>query len=204
MITTLAISFQHTLITLILLSILVGIPIFLIYSVRKSKKDETRLLSNRQIDTIGNEKLVFKIDEDTKEKLEKYGVLSEKTNLILYILTFIFLAIYTTFYILNNRNQERLTDSVYLIGSVVAIIITFVFYIFIFTLLFNPIRRLYRRYLLFTQGIINAVTFKKYRNRSKTWTIILSVICIPLSFGIFGLLMIPHYIFSSNVNKLKL
>lgn len=204
MITTLAISFQHTLITLILLFILLGIPIFLIYSARKSKKDENRFLSNSQIDTIGNEKLVFNVDEKTKEKLEKYGGLSEKTNLILYILTFIFLAIYTTFYILNNRNQDRLTDNVYLIGSIVAIIITFVFYISIFTLLFNPIRRLYRRYLLFTQGTINAVTFKKYKNRSKTWTIILSVICIPLSFGIFGLLMIPHYIFLTSLNRIKL
>ena len=203
MITTLAISFQHLFIVLIILGLLVGLPAYLILKVQKSNKEEKQLLSNFEINTIGDESITNgTVDEDLMKKIEKYGNISDKANLILYIITFIFLAVCSAISTVNNRTSYKLDDTAYLLGTILGGTIRFLFYISIFTLMFNPIRRLYKRYRLFSNGSIDAVTFKKFKKRSKVWTIILSIICIPLSLGIFGLLLIPHYIFSSNLKKI--
>jgi hypothetical protein len=199
MITTLAFSFQH----LIIVFILIGVPALIIYLIAKSRNQENRITSNSSINSIGTDSTTLSIDEETSVNLEKYGKMSEKSNLSLYILTFTFLLFYTMVYTFNSRSNYDLNDGAYLTGTILAGLITFGFYISIFTLLFNPIRRLYKRYLQFSEGSIDTIAFKKLKNRSRTSTIILSIICIPLSFGVFGLLMIPHYKFSSNLNKLK-
>ncbi|MEG1590586.1 hypothetical protein [Chryseobacterium sp.] len=199
MITTLALSFQH----LIILIIILGIPALLVYFLVKSRQQDKKLILNGEISNIGAKNTSSSLDEPTRQKLEKFGKMSEKTNLILFILTFIFLALFTTLYTINSRSILEVTDGAYLVGAILAGLTTFLFYISIFTLMFNPIRKLYKRYLMYNQGSIDEYTFNKFKSRSKIWTIILSIICIPLSFGIFGLLMIPHYIFSSTLNKVK-
>jgi len=200
MITTLALSFQH----LIILIIILGIPALLIYFLVKSRQQDKKLILNGEISSIGANNTFSSLDEPTRQKLEKFGKMSEKTNLILFILTFVFLALFTTVYTINDRSTLELTDKAYLVGAILAGLTTFLFYISIFTLMFSPIRKLYKRYLMYNQGSIDNYTFKKFKSRSRTWTIILSIIFIPLSFGIFGLLMIPHYIFSSTLNKTKI
>jgi hypothetical protein len=199
MTTTLALSFQH----LVIVFIILGVPTLIIYLIIKSRNNENKLILTSDINTIGADNPTLNIDEETNVNLEKYGKMSEKANLFLYILTITFLLFFTMVYTINNRGNYDLTDGAYLAGTILAGLTTFGFYITIFTLLFNPIRRLYKRYVLFSQGTIDAPTFKKFKSRSRTSTIILTIICIPLSFGVFGLLMIPHYKFSSNLNKLK-
>jgi len=198
MITTLALSFQH----LIIVFIILGVPTLIIYLIIKSRSNDKKLIMTSDINTIGTDNQVLNINEETSNNLEKYGKMSEKSNLFLYILTFTFLLFFTIVYTINNRSNYDLTDGAYLAGTILAGLTTFGFYITIFTLLFNPIRKLYKRYLQFSEGTIDISAFKKFKSRSRTSTIILSVICIPLSFGVFGLLMIPHYKFSSNLNKL--
>lgn len=199
MTTTLALSFQH----LIIVFIILGVPTLIIYLIIKSRNQENKIISNSNINSIGSDNPTLAIDEQISTNLDKYGKMSEKSNLFLYIMTFTFLMFITMVYTINNRSNYDLTDTAYLVGTILGGLITFGLYISIFTLLFNPIRRLYKRYLLFSQGTIDAQTFKKFKSRSRTSTIILSIICIPLSFGVFGLLMIPHYKFSANLNKLK-
>lgn len=202
MITTLTLSFQHLKILLVLL-VLLGIPVLIINSIIKSRNKENKLISNSNINSMGTDSTTLSIDEETQVNLEKYGKMSEKSNLFIYIMTFSFLMFFTMVYTINSRDNYDLTDTAYLVGTILGGLITFGFYISIFTLLFNPIRRLYKRYLQFSEGTIDVITFKKFKSRSRTNTIILSIICIPLSFGVFGLLMIPHYKFSSNLNKIK-
>ncbi|AZA82229.1 hypothetical protein C1637_09635 [Chryseobacterium lactis] len=198
MITTLTLSFQH----LVIVFIILGIPTLIIYLIIKSRNNDKKLMLTSEVNTIGTDNPTLNIDEETNTNLEKYGKISEKSNLFLYILTFTFLLFFTMVYTINKRGNYDLTDGAYLAGTILAGLITFGFYITIFTLLFNPIRKLYKRYLQFSEGTIDAPAFKKFKNRSRTNTVILSIICIPLSFGVFGLLMIPHYKFLSNLNKL--
>lgn len=195
MITTLAVSYQH-LITLVIILFIISLPIYFLV---KSKKNNDEKVSIDEINNLGSENLRY-FDERYKQKLERNGKISEKTNLITYILTVLFLIIYTIFYTLKNRSFENLNDSAYLVGTILAIIITSTFYISIFTLLFNPIRKLYKRFIQYNDGIVSNLTFKKYIKRSMMCSIILSVFTI----GIFGLFLIPHYIFLSDLKKIKL
>lgn len=200
MITTLAISFQHILIVLIVLSL----PASLIYLLFKSRKNDDQLHSTSEIGSIGKMDVSQNLNEQESEKLEKMGRTSEKTNLILYVFTCIFIFVISSANIASKRNIERFDDWAYLTGTIVAIVFASILNILIFTLLFNPLRKLNKRFLLFNDGRIDRGTFNKLRNRTKTHTIIVSVIGVPLTLGIFGLFLIPHYKFLSNLKKLNL
>lgn len=213
---TLAISFQHLFIVLIILGLLVGLPTYLILKVQKSNKKEKQLLSNLEINDIGTEEqFSLNLDEATEKKLKKYGSISQKLNILIYISVLLMLAFLSL--LSSSKNIQSNSEGAEMFGAIIGAITGFIILATLFTFMFNPIKRLYKRYLLFSTGSIDYITFTKYKSSSKLWTIIFSIISILLvnSIGmiispmysllgvfVFILVMLPHYIFSSTLKKI--
>jgi len=216
--TTLAISFQHLFIVLIILGLLVALPAYLILKVQKSNRKEEQLLSNLKINDIGTEEqFSLNLDEDTEKKLKKYGSISQKLNLLIYISALLILAFLSL--ISSSKNIQNNSGGAEMFGAVIGAIVAFIILGVPFTLMFNPIKKLYKRYLLFSTGSIDYLTFTKFKKSSKIWTVIFSIISVLilnsigylisespifslLGIALFILLMLPHYIFSSNLKKI--
>lgn len=194
MITILAVSLHH----FITFFIIIVIPVTGIYLMIKSRKNFKESSYIEDIENIGKES-PFITDDKYKQKLKSIGAFSERVNLVTYVLFSLLLTIYTVIYILGNRDTDKLDDGAYLIGAIIAIITTLIFFITIFTLLFNPIKRLNKRYIQYTKGLIDKSKFKKSVSKSKVTSIILTVI----SFGILGIFLVPHFIFLSKLNKVQ-
>lgn len=216
MITTLALSFQHLLIVVIIFVIL-GLPIYFIIKALKSSKKKEQLLSQIEINNLGSEEPPRReIAEEILKKLEKYGSISQKLNLLIYISVLLMLAFLSL--LSSSKNIQGNSGVAEMFGAVIGAIIGFIILAALFTLMFNPIRRLYKRYLLFLTGSIDHIAFNKYKNSNKVWTIVFSIISVLLVnsigmiispiYSIFGiivfiLLMLPHYIFSSILKKVS-
>ncbi|MEG2307669.1 hypothetical protein [Chryseobacterium sp.] len=148
MMTTLAISFQHLFIVLILLGLLVGLPTYFILKVQKSSKREKQLLSNIEINNIGaGEVFSLNLDADTEKKLEKYGSISQKLNLVIYISVLLMLAFLSL--LSSSKNIQSNSGGAEMFGAIIGAIIAFIILAALFTLMFNPIRRLYKRYWMY-------------------------------------------------------
>lgn len=218
MITTLAISFQHLFIVLIILGLLVGLPTYLILKAQKSNRKEEQLLSNLEINDIGTEEQFrLNLDEATEKKLKKYGSISQKLNLLIYISALLILAFLSL--LSSSKNIQNNSGGAEMFVAVIGAVVAFIILGALFTLMFNPIKKLYKRYLLFSAGSIDYLTFTKFKKSNKIWTIIFSIISVLIlnsigylisespiyslmGIGLFILVMLPHYIFSSNLKKI--
>lgn len=191
---------------IIILLILIGIPAFYIFLIIKRNKKEKK-------QTLASANKIIHYDENIKNLQEnndlmfitditKSGKITKYSNLIVIIFVLLLL-LFGAFLTVSKDASPNITQSDANMKLGVAIFIT-LFYSIIFYSIFQPVKKMYSRFLNYSKGKIHSTQFRKYLKTCTRNSMILSIFFVPLSFGIFAILMIPQYTLQSKLKKIKL